>query len=228
MRFIVFLFIVVMFNSCIKKQSVLNFELLDSLWSSNLKDSIKGLDESGAIIYLFAEKTNYINSWFIDNNNVNFINYLASKGVTDEYDIIIISIQAYHRHLLNKKIDLDGLINNRIKELELLDNCQRKKLRNSINYYKKYSVGDELTVKIPFDKTQQGLTLYQIACLEEDKRLSQLFVGGVLIEKNKFMDRYSLFFKIKVDTVSPKNKYYKVGEIGYFDLDGLLVKPRSR
>lgn len=202
-------------------------------WSKQELDSFKIKDERDAVTDLHFGAGMWIrNTWVRSDRDTSFTNYFYSLGVYSPDDISSIVFTSLHRTLNNKDIELANQIEPYKKYWKEITDCSEKKKNIAVANYNKFKVGDNISIYMPVDISDNYRNAVRYDCPTIDWTFDpkkDLLIKGKIIDKFFINDTSNVFFKVKIENLSNSkteilmNPVY-VGDKKDFSLYGLRVE----
>ena len=218
-----------------KKPANLDEALLyfEKKWTDKQKEEFRLKDEKKVVSDMHFSVGVWIrNEWLYGNKDTALVNYFNRMGIDQPNDMSAIILTSLHRKLNNIPVDLEEQVKYFIDYWTPIKACNENASRLAEETYKKFNVGDSITIYMDIDAKfgTKNAVLHECPDTEWsfDYR-NDLIVKGIVAEKYEYKDQGNMFFKVKISHLSQDNttirfRNVKPNDILEFGLKYLLIK----
>ncbi|RFM35031.1 hypothetical protein DXN04_06420 [Chitinophaga silvisoli] len=196
-------------------------------------DSFKNKPESDAVIELHQSTGQWIrNNWVYGDRDTALKNYFKALGIYAPDDISSIILTSLHRTLNKKEIELEKQVETYKAYWQPIIDCREKQKIQAVSTYKKFKVGDNITLYMPVDTSEgnRNAILYNCPTTEwvfNEKK--DLILKGIVTKKYFINDTANAFFTVRVTYLNRKDtrilmEQVQIGNEKNFSLTGLKIE----
>lgn len=172
------------------------------------------------------------NNWIRGKRDTCLVNYFNELGIYHPDDISSIILKSLLRKLQNKPIELEKQINVYKAYWDPIIECKKNQRLIALRNYKKYKIGDNITIQMPVDTDDNQRNAVQYMCPKVDWVFNpkiDLNIIGVIEGKYFINDSSNGFFKVKITNLNFKNttifsEEIKLQDTIEFSIKGLTIK----
>ncbi len=214
-------------------EAVLYFE---KKWNTKQKESFKTLPEKKAVEEHDLSTGIFIRSrWLSNKKDTLLLSQFKKLGIDEPHNMSAIIIRSLHRKLNNTPIELEEQVIYFKEYWKPFKACEEKAFQAAGENYKKFSIGDSITIFMDVDSKFGTRNAILHECLETEWSFdykNDLLIKGIITSKRAEPEKKNCFFKVKISYLSSDNttilfKKAKVTDEMEFGLRYLLVKGRN-